>query len=82
MLALYNTMKLSAVRNLLLDTTWCLKRGLKPVSTDDNGDEPAVDAHSNTESPSSWLKVDPEIEYLAEIHINQPAQKWKYVDNI
>ncbi|RVW95546.1 hypothetical protein CK203_039154 [Vitis vinifera] len=25
-------------------------RGLKPVSSDDNGDEPAVDVHSNTES--------------------------------
>ena len=47
-----------------------------------NGNEPAVDAHSNTEPPSSWLKVDPEIEYPTEIHFNQPAQKWKCVNSI
>ena len=64
-------MKFGAVQNLLPNT----KR-------DYNGDEPAVDVHSYTETPSSWLKVDSEMEYPAEIHFNQPAQKWKRVNNI
>lgn len=52
------------------------KKGSKPDGSDDNGDVPAVDMRSNTESPLLWLRVDPELEYLAEIHFNQPAQMW------
>ena len=28
------------------------------------------------DSPLLWLRVDPEIEYLAEIRFHQPAQMW------
>jgi len=28
------------------------------------------------ESPLSWIRADPEMEYLAEIHFNQPIQMW------
>lgn len=30
----------------------------------------------STESPLLWLRADPEMEYLAEIHFNQPVQMW------
>lgn len=30
----------------------------------------------SSESPLLWLRVDPEMEYLAEIHFNQPVQMW------
>lgn len=28
------------------------------------------------ESPLLWMRADPEMEYLAEIHFNQPVQMW------
>ncbi|KAI3723853.1 hypothetical protein L2E82_35614 [Cichorium intybus] len=31
---------------------------------------------SNIDSPLQWLRADPEMEYLAEIHFNQPVQMW------
>ncbi|KAJ4974000.1 hypothetical protein NE237_007174 [Protea cynaroides] len=52
------------------------KKGSKPDGSDDNGDAvPSVDIRSN-ESPLLWIRADPEMEYLAEIHFNQPIQMW------
>ncbi|KAL9438306.1 hypothetical protein AB3S75_024056 [Citrus x aurantiifolia] len=53
------------------------KKGSKPDGCDDNGDAVAVlDMRSSMESPLSWIRADPEMEYLAEIHFNQPVQMW------
>lgn len=53
------------------------KKGTKPDGSDDNGDVlPTMDMLSNAESPLLWLRADPEMEYLAEIHFNQPIQMW------
>ncbi|XP_057952366.1 transcription initiation factor TFIID subunit 2 isoform X2 [Malania oleifera] len=53
------------------------KKGSKPDGSDDNGDAAASqDMRSNTESPLLWLRADPEVEYLAEIHFNQPVHMW------
>ncbi|KAM7475389.1 hypothetical protein LguiB_022632 [Lonicera macranthoides] len=53
------------------------KKSSKPDGSDDNVDAlPAVDTRSNAESPLLWLRADPEMEYLAEIHFNQPIQMW------
>ncbi|XP_022738715.1 transcription initiation factor TFIID subunit 2 isoform X2 [Durio zibethinus] len=52
------------------------KKGSKPDGSDDNGDIPTVDMRSSVESPLLWIRADPEMEYLAEIHFNQPVQMW------
>ncbi|XP_021731512.1 transcription initiation factor TFIID subunit 2-like isoform X1 [Chenopodium quinoa] len=53
------------------------KKGSKPDGSDDNGDTvTAVDIRSGTDSPLLWVRADPEMEYLAEIHFNQPLQLW------
>ncbi|KAF3776133.1 Transcription initiation factor TFIID subunit 2 [Nymphaea thermarum] len=53
------------------------KKGSKPDGSDDNGDATsAVDIRSGLESPLLWVRVDPEMEYLAEIHFHQPVQMW------
>lgn len=53
------------------------KKGSKPDGSDDNGDAvTAVDIRSGTESPLLWVRADPEMEYLAEIHFNQPLKMW------
>ncbi|XP_042961953.1 transcription initiation factor TFIID subunit 2 isoform X3 [Carya illinoinensis] len=53
------------------------KKGSKPDGSDDNGDVmPALDMRSSSESPLLWMRADPEMEYLAEIHFNQPLQMW------
>ncbi|OVA05041.1 Peptidase M1 [Macleaya cordata] len=53
------------------------KKGSKPDGSDDNGDTlPTPDMRPNAESPLLWLRADPEMEYLAEIHFNQPVQMW------
>lgn len=53
------------------------KKGSKPDGSDDNGDAaPTPDARSGIESPLLWIRVDPEMEYLAEIHFHQPVQMW------
>ncbi|XP_048328953.2 transcription initiation factor TFIID subunit 2 [Ziziphus jujuba] len=52
------------------------KKGLKPDGSDDNGDVPVIDMRSSMESPLLWMRADPEMEYLAEIHFNQPVQMW------
>ncbi|KAL5544709.1 hypothetical protein UlMin_008493 [Ulmus minor] len=53
------------------------KKSSKLDGSDDNGDgAPAVDVRSSIESPLLWMRADPEMEYLAEIHFNQPVQMW------
>ncbi|KAF3774064.1 Transcription initiation factor TFIID subunit 2 [Nymphaea thermarum] len=53
------------------------KKGSKPDGSDDNGDATsAVDIRSGLESALLWVRVDPEMEYLAEIHFHQPVQMW------
>lgn len=52
------------------------KKGSKPDGSDDNGDNPTLDLRPNAESPLLWLRADPEMEYLAEIHFSQPVQMW------
>lgn len=53
------------------------KKGSKPDGSDDNADAlSSVDMRSNNDSPLLWLRADPEMEYLAEIHFNQPLQMW------
>ncbi|KAK9748208.1 hypothetical protein RND81_02G043200 [Saponaria officinalis] len=53
------------------------KKGSKPDGSDDNGDPVlAVDIRSGAESSLLWFRADPEMEYLAEIHFNQPLQMW------
>ncbi|XP_048137584.1 transcription initiation factor TFIID subunit 2 isoform X3 [Rhodamnia argentea] len=51
------------------------KKGSRADGSDDNGDA-AVDARSSSESPLLWIRADPEMEYIAEIHFNQPVQMW------
>ncbi|XP_012092957.1 transcription initiation factor TFIID subunit 2 isoform X2 [Jatropha curcas] len=53
------------------------KKGSKPDGSDENADVvPATDMRSSLESPLLWIRADPEMEYLAEIHFNQPVQMW------
>ncbi|GMI95305.1 TBP-associated factor 2 [Hibiscus trionum] len=52
------------------------KKGSKPDGSDDNGDLPTADMRSSADSPLLWIRADPEMEYLAEIHFNQPVQMW------
>ncbi|KAI3473363.1 hypothetical protein Pfo_030653 [Paulownia fortunei] len=53
------------------------KKGSKADGSDDNGDAVAMtDVRLNSESPLLWLRADPEMEYLAEVHFNQPVQMW------
>ncbi|KAJ3705784.1 hypothetical protein LUZ61_009489 [Rhynchospora tenuis] len=63
--------KLSAKRNPKS------KKGAKPDGSDDNADLANQDApRSGMESPLLWIRIDPEMEYLAEIHFHQPIQMW------
>ncbi|XP_051150213.1 transcription initiation factor TFIID subunit 2 [Andrographis paniculata] len=53
------------------------KKGLKTDGSDDNGDAMATtDVRLNSDSPLLWLRADPELEYLAQVHFNQPVQMW------
>nr|XP_043639967.1 transcription initiation factor TFIID subunit 2 isoform X1 [Erigeron canadensis] len=53
------------------------KKGSKHDGSDDNVDTITfVDMRSSIDSPLQWLRADPEMEYLAEIHFNQPVQMW------
>ncbi|XP_077241077.1 TBP-associated factor 2 isoform X2 [Tasmannia lanceolata] len=53
------------------------KKGAKADGSDDNGDAFAtVDMLSGVDSPLLWLRADPEMEYLADIHFHQPVQMW------
>jgi hypothetical protein len=33
-------------------------------------------SYNSTESPLLWIRADPDMEYLAEVHFNQPVQMW------
>uniref|UniRef100_A0A1D1ZHW3 Transcription initiation factor TFIID subunit 2 n=2 Tax=Anthurium amnicola TaxID=1678845 RepID=A0A1D1ZHW3_9ARAE len=53
------------------------KKGSKPDGSDENTDAgPTLDARTCLDSPLSWLRADPEMEYLAKIHFHQPLQMW------
>ncbi|KAF6168935.1 hypothetical protein GIB67_038432 [Kingdonia uniflora] len=52
------------------------KKGSRPDGSDDNADAPTADMRPNAESPLLWIRADPEMEYLAEVHLNQPIQMW------
>ncbi|XP_019451974.1 PREDICTED: transcription initiation factor TFIID subunit 2 isoform X1 [Lupinus angustifolius] len=52
------------------------KKGFRIDGSDDNGDVPSMDMRSSTESPLLWVRADPDMEYLADIHFNQPVQMW------
>ncbi|KAM6593682.1 hypothetical protein CsatA_001385 [Cannabis sativa] len=53
------------------------KKGTKLDGSDDNGDGTLpLDMRSSMDSPLLWMRADPEMEYLAEIHFNQPIQMW------
>ncbi|WOL20068.1 hypothetical protein Cni_G28870 [Canna indica] len=53
------------------------KKGSKADGSDDNADvAPTQDTRSGIDSPLLWIRVDPEMEYLAEIHFYQPVQMW------
>ncbi|KAL9250327.1 Transcription initiation factor TFIID subunit 2-like protein [Drosera capensis] len=51
------------------------KKSSKPHGSDDSGDAPGQLIFV-LESPLLWLRADPLMEYLAEIHFNQPVQMW------
>ncbi|CAN8234934.1 unnamed protein product [Cochlearia groenlandica] len=53
------------------------KKGGKPDGADENVDATApVDNKMSIESPLAWIKADPEMEYIAEVHLHQPLQMW------
>nr|XP_010932628.1 transcription initiation factor TFIID subunit 2 [Elaeis guineensis] len=53
------------------------KKGSKPDGSDDNVDAVSTqDIRTGMDSPLLWIRVDPEMEYLAEIHCHQPVQMW------
>ncbi|XP_078444171.1 TBP-associated factor 2 isoform X2 [Wolffia australiana] len=53
------------------------KKGAKLDGADESVDAvSATDVRACMDSPLLWLRVDPEMEYLAEIHFHQPAQMW------
>ncbi|XP_064954623.1 transcription initiation factor TFIID subunit 2-like isoform X1 [Musa acuminata AAA Group] len=53
------------------------KKGSKADGSDDNADVVSTqDMRSGVDSPLLWIRVDPEMEYLAEIHFYQPVQMW------
>ncbi|KAF2608416.1 hypothetical protein F2Q68_00046405 [Brassica cretica] len=53
------------------------KKGGKPDGADENVDAVApLDNKTSIESPLAWIKADPEMEYIAEVHLHQPLQMW------
>ncbi|TVU09497.1 hypothetical protein EJB05_42973 [Eragrostis curvula] len=55
---------------------WKSKKNTKNDGSDDNIDSSTQEKSSSIESPLLWIRVDPEMEYLAEIHFHQPVQMW------
>ncbi|KAI4319190.1 hypothetical protein MLD38_032820 [Melastoma candidum] len=51
------------------------KKGQKADGSDDNADV-VQDTRSSSDSPLLWIRADPEMEYLAEVHFSQPVQMW------
>lgn len=52
------------------------KKGSKPDGSDDNVDASTQENRTSMDAPLLWIRVDPEMEYLAEIHFHQPVQMW------
>uniref|UniRef100_A0A8I6XVW2 Transcription initiation factor TFIID subunit 2 Ig-like domain-containing protein n=1 Tax=Hordeum vulgare subsp. vulgare TaxID=112509 RepID=A0A8I6XVW2_HORVV len=52
------------------------KKSSKPDGSDDNVDASTQENRTSMDSPLLWIRVDPEMEYLAEIHFHQPIQMW------
>ncbi|KAJ0255750.1 Transcription initiation factor TFIID subunit 2 [Hirschfeldia incana] len=52
------------------------KKGGKPDGADENVDAMPLDNKTSIESPLAWIKADPEMEYIAEVHLHQPLQMW------
>ncbi|KAL0701686.1 hypothetical protein Bca4012_057808 [Brassica carinata] len=53
------------------------KKGGKSDGADENVDAIApLDNKTSIESPLAWIKADPEMEYIAEVHLHQPLQMW------
>ncbi|KAF8657673.1 hypothetical protein HU200_059828 [Digitaria exilis] len=55
---------------------WKSKKNTKIDGSDDNIDVSTQENRTSMDSPLQWIRVDPEMEYLAEIHFHQPAQMW------
>ncbi|XP_015696706.1 transcription initiation factor TFIID subunit 2 isoform X2 [Oryza brachyantha] len=51
------------------------KKGSKPDGSDDI-DASNQENRASMDAPLLWIRVDPEMEYLAEIHFHQPVQMW------
>uniref|UniRef100_A0A0E0B2U2 Transcription initiation factor TFIID subunit 2 n=1 Tax=Oryza glumipatula TaxID=40148 RepID=A0A0E0B2U2_9ORYZ len=52
------------------------KKGSKPDGSDENIDASNQDNRASMDAPLLWIRVDPEMEYLTEIHFHQPVQMW------
>ncbi|KQJ90190.1 hypothetical protein BRADI_4g29947v3 [Brachypodium distachyon] len=52
------------------------KKGSKPDGSDENVEASTQENRTSMDSPLLWIRVDPEMEYLAEIHFHQPIQMW------
>ncbi|CAM0951320.1 unnamed protein product [Alopecurus aequalis] len=52
------------------------KKGSKPDGSDDNIDASTQENRTSMDAPLLWIRVDPEMEYLAEVHFHQPIQMW------
>ncbi|WVZ64918.1 hypothetical protein U9M48_014365 [Paspalum notatum var. saurae] len=55
---------------------WKSKKNTKVDGSDDNIDASTQENRTSIDSPLLWIRVDPEMEYLAEIHFHQPIQMW------
>ncbi|KAL6846135.1 hypothetical protein ACP4OV_023583 [Aristida adscensionis] len=55
---------------------WKSKKTSKVDGSDDNIDTSTQENRTSIDSPLLWIRVDPEMEYLAEIHFHQPVQMW------
>uniref|UniRef100_A0A0D9XDL3 Transcription initiation factor TFIID subunit 2 n=1 Tax=Leersia perrieri TaxID=77586 RepID=A0A0D9XDL3_9ORYZ len=52
------------------------KKGSKPDGPDENIDASNQENRASMDAPLLWIRVDPEMEYLAEIHFHQPVLMW------
>ncbi|XP_020679173.1 transcription initiation factor TFIID subunit 2 isoform X1 [Dendrobium catenatum] len=53
------------------------KKGSKADGSDDNTDTvPSQDMRTSMDSPLLWIRVDPEMEFLADVHFHQPIHMW------
>ncbi|XP_062194463.1 transcription initiation factor TFIID subunit 2-like [Phragmites australis] len=55
---------------------WKSKKNAKLDGSDDNIDASTQENRTSMDSPLLWIRVDPEMEYLAENHFHQPVQMW------